>query len=237
MADVPAPPSEPTVPAVPPPVPPRRKPRLEFVLPPVFLALFVFLADGVAHHRGLTALDEHLADTVRTLNGSLDVPAWHAVKGAMARLTYLGSFWTVFVLSVLVAAVLAWQHQWRLLAIWLAAQVLNGISIEVLKALFARPRPRWAVEHHLAHGFSFPSGHSAGSAAVYGLLAYLLARQWPATLSRGIITAVVTCLVLTVGYSRLYLGVHYLGDVLAGYCVGLTWVCVAVIAIEWRRPR
>jgi membrane-associated phospholipid phosphatase len=244
MANAPAlPPEPPTPPPPPPPAPPapppKRRARLEYVLPPLFAAVFFFQADGVANRRGLTDADVRLANTVRELNRSPDAPpVWHQVRAAMQTLTHLGDFEVLLGLSVLVTAVLAWRRQWRLALVWALTQTGSALTVEWLKAAFARVRPAWAVENALEQGsYSFPSGHAAGSAAFYGLLGYLLARLWPATWSRGAITAAATCIVLTVGYSRMYLGVHYLSDVLAGFCVGLTWVCAAVIVIEWKLPR
>jgi undecaprenyl-diphosphatase len=91
----------------------------------------------------------------------------------------------------------------------------------MLKLAFHRPRPELAYLD--LSTYSFPSGHAAGSAAVYGALAFLLGRR----LGRGgriACAAVFVALVCVIGFTRLYLEVHYLSDVLAGFSIGITWL-------------
>ncbi|MFP7732632.1 phosphatase PAP2 family protein [Priestia aryabhattai] len=91
-----------------------------------------------------------------------------------------------------------------------------------LKGIFARPRPDWSQVVPASH-YSFPSGHAMNSMAFYSGLLLLI---WMYTRSRAIKTAatcVIAILILLIGFSRLYLGVHFLTDILAGYCLGLAW--------------
>ncbi|MCM3769272.1 MULTISPECIES: phosphatase PAP2 family protein [Priestia] len=91
-----------------------------------------------------------------------------------------------------------------------------------LKEIFARPRPDWSQVVPASH-YSFPSGHAMNSMAFYSGLLLLI---WMYTRSRAIKTAatcVIAILILLIGFSRLYLGVHFLTDILAGYCLGLAW--------------
>jgi undecaprenyl-diphosphatase len=93
------------------------------------------------------------------------------------------------------------------------------VGVEVvnaaLKLIFHRPRPELAFVH--LETYSFPSGHAAASTAVYGTLAYLLCRRTPSPWLRGVIAVATVVTVGLVAFSRLYLGVHYLSDVLAGW--------------------
>jgi undecaprenyl-diphosphatase len=102
---------------------------------------------------------------------------------------------------------------------------VTAIGIEVLNSLlklaFQRPRPELAYIH--LETYSFPSGHAAGSAAVYGALAFLLARQVGRWRRIGCAFAFVV-LVCAIGFTRLYLGLHYLSDVLAGFSIGIAWL-------------
>jgi undecaprenyl-diphosphatase len=91
-----------------------------------------------------------------------------------------------------------------------------------LKEIFARPRPDWSQVVPASH-YSFPSGHAMNSMAFYSGLLLLI---WMYTRNRAIRTAatcVIALLILLIGFSRLYLGVHFLTDILAGYCLGLAW--------------
>lgn len=114
-----------------------------------------------------------------------------------------------------------------------ALLVLAAIGIEIvnggLKLLFHRPRPELAFIH--LDSYSFPSGHAASSVAIYGVLAFLLVRRrsWPAR--AGVVSATAV-LVAVVGFSRLYLGAHYLSDVLAGFSLGAAWLFAWLVVFE-----
>jgi undecaprenyl-diphosphatase len=101
------------------------------------------------------------------------------------------------------------------------------VLLLVLKLFFARPRP--GAELVAATGYSFPSGHSF-NAMLFGGLFVLLVRSLPGPgWIRGALTALAAALILAVGFSRLYLNVHWLTDVLAGYAAGLAWLMISVI--------
>ncbi len=109
-------------------------------------------------------------------------------------------------------------------AVALGVELVNG----VLKLAFHRPRPELAFVH--LDTYSFPSGHAAGSTAILGALAYLAARRTAGPLRVAVLVAT-PALIALVGFSRLYLGAHYLSDVLAGLCVGAAWLfaCLTVL--------
>lgn len=109
----------------------------------------------------------------------------------------------------------------------LGVEVVNAL----LKLLFQRPRPELAYVH--LDTYSFPSGHTAGTAAIYGVVLYLLARRAP--LSRQVTCAVAyVVLVVGIGFSRLYLEAHYLSDVLAGASLGVACAAAFLFAYESR---
>lgn len=147
--------------------------------------------------------------------------------------TALGSGFVVWMI-VLVASAFLWVHRNRYsVALLWTAFVGGGILNGALKMAFDRPRPRlfeWGVDY--AGQSSFPSGHSMTAMVVYATLAYLLARLEPSRGMRRLTLLVAAFLVLVVGLSRLYLGVHYPSDVLAGYVVGLAWATFCVLGIE-----
>lgn len=109
----------------------------------------------------------------------------------------------------------------------LGIEVLNG----ALKLLFHRPRPELAYVH--LDTYSFPSGHAAGAAAIYAVVFYLLARS--ADRPRPLAWAVsYVGLVAAIGFSRLYLEVHYLSDVLSGISLGAAWAAACLFVYETR---
>lgn len=140
---------------------------------------------------------------------------------------------------VSVAATFLWQKGHRPLAIYLASTVLTGGLLNtVLKLYFQRARPDLAAALRLAHGSSFPSGHAMGGIVTMAALAYVLHRlhrRW-ALQSAGL--AILAVAALMIGLSRVYLGVHWLSDIGAGFAAGIVWVAVATTSHEvWRRLR
>lgn len=151
-------------------------------------------------------------------------------------LTWLGSAYVTVGLAIMGSVVLLRQHQRQYVFIlWL---LLAGVSlfVQVGKWQFIRPRPLSVAYYHEV-GFSFPSGHSATALTLYGLLAYWWIRWSPGTRSRVWIGAGAISLILAVGFSRIYLGVHYLSDVLDGYLLGICWLIVGIVLTEWERTR
>jgi undecaprenyl-diphosphatase len=103
------------------------------------------------------------------------------------------------------------------------ASVVNAL----LKLVFHRPRPELAFVH--LDTYSFPSGHAAASSATFATMAYLLARRHHSTAARIWIGFGTAAAIALVGFSRLYLGAHYLSDVLAGISFGIAWAASSLI--------
>src|SRR5690606_36751376 len=106
------------------------------------------------------------------------------------------------------------------------------ILIHLLKHAVARPRPE--VVSHLVEvsTLSFPSGHAMGAALTYGTLAVLAARFAPGRASKICLGVLAVLITLLVGMSRVYLGVHWPSDVLAGWCAGAAWAAACWLALR-----
>jgi membrane-associated phospholipid phosphatase len=112
-------------------------------------------------------------------------------------------------------------------AVLIAALGGAGVINALLKLVFQRPRPELAFVH--LETYSFPSGHAAVATATFTTLAFLIGRR--SGRRRAVtVAAAATALIVLVGFSRLYLGVHYLSDVLAGWSFGLAWASLCLIA-------
>jgi membrane-associated phospholipid phosphatase len=187
-----------------------------------------------------------LAERVHAKNGSLEqtdarIHDWaigERSAGAtlfFTAMTYIGGPLGVGIEMTIVGIILAFRHRWRWL-IYLAVTYGGGWLLEFeLKRYFARARPAAAEMLLRANGYSFPSGHAMGSAVAYGALAYLVFRaikSWPA---RAAAIAFLYTLVAAVSLSRVYLGVHWVSDVLAGVTAGTVWVTTTTVAYETMR--
>ncbi|MBA3492080.1 MAG: phosphatase PAP2 family protein [Rubrobacteraceae bacterium] len=158
-------------------------------------------------------------------------PDW--LEGTMHIVTALGDYWVVLPLLAAVIA-LFYRKGWRLSATLLLVSTAGSVVLTtVLKALFRRARPELFDAGYQASFYSFPSGHATVAVGLYGMLTLVLAyrmrgrARWAVAVS-GIIV------VLLIGFSRLYLGVHYPTDIVAGYLAALLWlVCVGAVYALW----
>jgi undecaprenyl-diphosphatase len=107
---------------------------------------------------------------------------------------------------------------------FVGSQILNAL----LKLAFHRPRPELAFLD--LDTYSFPSGHATGAAAVYALLAWLAMRRLSRARWRVLVAISAVLVIVAVGFTRMYLGVHYLSDVLAGTAAGLAWAFATILA-------
>lgn len=134
-------------------------------------------------------------------------------------------------------AVLLFEQKHRGLALYVAVTgSMSGLLNLLLKEIFARSRPDLAEALRRASGYSFPSGHAMGSMVVFGSLAYVVARIHGRWRLRSATIAALLSSILAVGLSRVYLGVHWISDIAAGYVAGMTWLVVATVTFEtfWR---
>ncbi|UHG94752.1 phosphatase PAP2 family protein [Spirosoma oryzicola] len=149
-------------------------------------------------------------------------------------LTWLGSGYVTVSFTLLGSFVLYRQKKRRhILILWLLMAGV-GLFVQVGKRTFIRQRPT-LVAYYPETGYSFPSGHSATAMTLYGLLGYWLVRGRRRIRSRWLVGFSAVGLILLVGFSRIYLGVHFLSDVLGGYLLGACWLMVGIALTEWQR--
>lgn len=205
---------------------------IALVLAWVVLSLMV---DVATRQATLVGTDLRIANLAAALRVPADDPA-------MWVISYLGYDAALVVTAVVVAVLLLARRLREGLLLGLAVAGAFG-SYVLLKALVQRPRPPLADARYLARDFSFPSGHATIAAAVGLGLAYLLAfrllprvRSLPGllrdTLAIGAF-AVAALLALAVGVARVYLGVHYPSDVLAGWALGALWATLLAVGLRF----
>ncbi|MEG3901554.1 phosphatase PAP2 family protein [Microcoleus sp. B4-C5] len=154
----------------------------------------------------------------------------------MLGFTFLGEPNLLLVICLTLGIILlARNHRSESATIAIAGGGAIGLNL-LLKKLFARDRPQlWERVVNVTF-YSFPSGHAMISMVIYGLLGYFLGVRFPK--QRWLIYSLTVVLIAAIGLSRLYLGVHWPTDVIAGYTAGLVWLITCIITLEiWKELR
>jgi membrane-associated phospholipid phosphatase len=195
------------------------------------VGLFAFIAGG-------------LEDTPSPFDAAVAV-AFHehasrTPEGVMLfkAITEVASLRTITVVALLVGLLLVWRRQRVLLFGWLTVLAGAGLLSHLLKDVFRRERPHFPDPVALEQSAGFPSGHALGAFVCCGLIAYFLVLRRPRFGVGAAVVGGLALAVLAVGFSRLYLGVHYFSDVLGAYAAGGAWLagCISVMEVV-RRSR
>jgi membrane protein DedA with SNARE-associated domain len=195
-----------------------------FVLLVTSIWLFLgILEDVVTRDRIVYA-----GQSVYQLLQSIRVPTFDSI---MIVFTELGDATVVGALVLAVLAWLIWHRAWRDAAYWITAVASGEALVSIIKLVLKMPRP--IALYNGADAYSFPSGHSTFSVVVYGFLAVLVSpvfgKRW-----HWLPYAFAGILVSGIAFSRLYLGAHWLADVVAGLALGMVWVALLAITREQR---
>jgi undecaprenyl-diphosphatase len=162
-------------------------------------------------------------------------PAW--LPPMVLDITALGGVTILALVTLLAAGYLLLMHRYGATMLVLVASGGGGLMSEGLKRMFARTRPV-IVPHLIAvESLSFPSGHSMAAAVIYLTLGALLARFTARRRIRIYVLAVSFGLTFLIGATRVYLGVHYPTDVLAGWAAGLAWALVCWLVARYLQYR
>lgn len=186
--------------------------------------LFFGVLEDIISHDPLVDVDVYAYHLLQSLRTS-------AVDSVMIAVTELGD---AQVLLPVILVTLAWflvHRLWLTAGYWLAAIGGAEVLAKVLKVALHRPRP--GLFYGGIEQFSFPSGHATMSVVVFGFLAYLLCRSASPGLRKGVIF-LSAAVVVSIALSRLYLGVHWLSDVLGGLAFGVAWIAALAIAYEYQ---
>lgn len=189
-----------------------------------FILTFAVIAEELIENE-LNLFDKTIINAVNTIDSPL-------ITEIMKEITTLGSA-VVMITIVVIAWLLSCKYKkylWDTVSITL---VLTGVWLMnlLLKLIFHRSRP-YGFRMVEAAGYSFPSGHAMISLAFYGFIAYLLWNNLKSRQARYLSVIFLSLMVLTIGISRIYLGVHYPSDVAAGYAAGGVMLIGSILGIQ-----
>jgi membrane-associated phospholipid phosphatase len=189
--------------------------------------IFAILLDAVREHDVLVARDQAVANWFHGNGTALG-------DQVFVIISMIGSPVSMTVLF-LAAMLYLWRAKQRtLLVAWLLSFIGGTILDGVIKDVVRRPRPEFAAKFLHYSSWSFPSGHSMGSLIGFAMLAYTIIRvcKIKSMIARVSIWTGAAIMIALVGYSRIYLGVHYLSDVVAGYTLGVLWLAVCFTGLQ-----
>jgi undecaprenyl-diphosphatase len=218
----------------------RNRPEL-WLLGGIFLAGLLLLAFGHIAEEVLegdaTRFDQAVLLTLRNPADPADPLGSARLEEAARDITSLGSYSVLGIIFFAVIAYLLMMRR-RAAALWVAAAVGGGVLLSnVLKLSFDRPRPELVVHAARVFTSSFPSGHATLSAVTFLTLGVLLASIHSSRRLKLFFLGLAIFLTVLVGVTRVYLGVHYPTDVLAGWCVGAGWAAICWTVFHWLQLR
>ncbi len=155
----------------------------------------------------------------------------------MKFFSFIGSTVSVIIISIGSALYLYYVLRNRRELILLAITMIGSTLLNILlKSIFQRARPE-INQIVFEEGFSFPSGHSMAAFSLYGILTFLLWRHIKTRIGRGLLLTINSLMILLIGLSRIYLGVHYPSDVIAAYAASGFWLFTVIWFFQWVQER
>src|SRR6266508_2933995 len=199
----------------------------------VFAAMTLILgaiSQDIINHKPFTAADAQLSTWLYARRSS-------SLTSVMLAATLLGSIGIATCISVAFGLYLLWRRRFFWLTVLVSSVTGGALLNRLLKYAFQRPRPHFDDPILRLTSYSFPSGHTMIANVLYGALAACLLARTPDSGRRFIIIVSASFLIALVGFSRIYLGAHYLSDVLAAMAEGLAWLslCLTVVYSVWQR--
>jgi membrane-associated phospholipid phosphatase len=187
--------------------------------------LFAFIAAQVVSGDALTSVDVQLAQWLHERSRPLLTQGLLIISSVHDPIV-------ISVVAALIMLTLAWKKHWYA-AIAFLLGVQGGMLLNLLvKQVFHRARPSFENPLVTLTTYSFPSGHVAATTVFYGVLAALLISQTPSRGRAFCIALAALAMVMLVAFSRMYLGAHYLTDVLAGFLEAVAWLALCLTAIK-----
>lgn len=216
----------------------RHPPWLFYAAGAVALAVIVMIALGTTVARGHgAAIDRAILLALRPAPLAAGAHASAGFRQMMIDITALGGGTVLTIFVAAASGFLAFRRHWLTLALVLGGTISGSLAVGMFKTLVGRPRPT-LVDHLVdAWSASFPSGHAANSATVYLTLALLLMQIVEDQVARWYLLGAAVLLVMMIGISRVYLGVHWPSDVLAGWSFGTLWALAWWSLGGWLRIR
>ena len=183
---------------------------------------FVNLSLAIISNGSIIALDSYLVNLFYFYREE-----WLAVFFSLV--TFLGSSSLVIVVAIALIYFFFVKRKFAYILSFVITFFGAEFSVYVLKEVVGRVRPPVDMAFLVENSFSFPSGHATIAVALYGFIIYILFRESGGRSRRMAILFIGVLLIFLIGLSRLYLGVHFLSDVVGGFLLGLLWLIIGIV--------
>jgi membrane-associated phospholipid phosphatase len=194
----------------------------------LFLYLFLAIVEDLIFKDPMVDVDLRVMSLLQIFRAP-------AFNGVMVFFTYLGNWEIVGIGALLLAVYLALSRRWLWLATLLVSVIGGEGIVSALKSVTARPRPDLANALLPAQGLSFPSGHTFFAIAFYGFIAWFAIDRVKVWWGRSFLAGVAAVGIGVLGFSRIYLGVHWPSDVLASLAAGAAWLTILITVLAVTR--
>lgn len=190
----------------------------------IFVVVFFSILSSGFLHSAFYALDEGFSNLIGTIASA-------SVAQFFLFFTYLGNAEIIFAVECCALLIFLVFHRRRDIVLFMGALFTGQIVSFLFKIIAERPRPTDGLLPILGSD-SFPSGHALTAMVFYGLIAYLFTRSVKSRVWKTIIAASAATLIFLIGFSRIYLGVHWLSDVIAGWALGGVILSLFILLFE-----
>jgi len=184
------------------------------------ITLFIFITFAIFNDK-IYNLDQSVHSYILSIRNN-------SLTNILIIITNISSAYALIVLSIILLAIIKNKKIPLLISINL---ICAFITNQIAKSIFTRPRPL-GINLIEESGFSYPSGHAMVSMSYFGFIAYLLYKKQPNKITKIILITTLFLTIITIGFSRIYLGVHYLSDVIGGFLLSTIYLIIFIKNIK-----
>jgi len=187
------------------------------------ITLFIFITFAIFNDK-IYNLDQSVHSYILSIRNN-------SLTNILIIITNISSAYALIVLSIILLAIIKNKKIPLLISINL---ICAFITNQIAKSIFTRPRPL-GINLIEESGFSYPSGHAMVSMSYFGFIAYLLYKKQPNKITKIILITTLFLTIITIGFSRIYLGVHYLSDVIGGFLLSTIYLIIFIKNIKLKK--